>query len=233
MFGNVPERKTLHMRHIVTLLITATTIGTSHAQCSELPILSNATLIDASGTVDPPPGAVWICGGLDVTILGSFHNLYIEPNCTVQVIGSFNDGFMKGPGTLTTDCDTCFWQFDPSVQFVPIGGDLNMGFPCEPVTFNYADAPANGCTSGVGMLEHTASAVQVELSPNPATDRVSIRWAGATVLRSDVVDLSGRTVLVFPAQNNGVYDVSSLPEGRYLARIQSDQGIRVATFNKL
>lgn len=220
------------MLRTLTLLAFAATAHLLYAQCTDLPIPDNATVIDQSGTSSPMPGAVWICGGLDVTILGDYHNLYVEPNSTVQVIGMFCNGYMKGPGTLTTDCDTCFWQFDPEVDFVNTGGDMNFGLPCAPVTFNYADAPANGCTTGTGLTEHTAPAVQLELAPNPIIDRLLLRVTDDTIRQLEIVDLRGRTVLQPSAQRDGAYDVRTLRPGSYVARVHTDKGVRTATFNK-
>jgi len=60
--------------------------------------------------------------------------------------------------------------------------------------------------------------------PNPATDQVRISGTSAWA-RAQVFDLSGRMFSETRSQgNNGVIDISKLPTGTYLVKVQTDNG---------
>ena len=64
-----------------------------------------------------------------------------------------------------------------------------------------------------------AGALAMELVPNPAQERVTVRCAQAEGGTVSVVDMQGRTLLTQAAKATTVLDISTLPDGPYLVRI--------------
>lgn len=219
------------MTRSITLSFLLAATYVLHAQCTDLPLPTNAVVVTTSGTTNPPPGSVWVCGGLDVTLIVDFTTIYVEPGSTVQVIGSYNTGFMKGPGSLSAQCDTCFWEYEPTVTFMPISGSLNMGAPCDPITYDYSQAPSPGCPNVSAVNEVAATDVRLQLAPNPVADRLNVQANGHTLLGITVLDMTGREVLQASAMNAS-YDVSTLRAGSYIARIRTERGLVSLRFLK-
>lgn len=70
----------------------------------------------------------------------------------------------------------------------------------------------------------------IELYPNPANLEVNIR-AAATLEKVEIYTLEGKLLYNIATKgHHHIIDVSNLPEGTYLARIRSDQGIKNKKF---
>ena len=205
------------MKRTTTLLLLSATTYFAHAQCTDISIPNTAIVVNTSGTTDPPPGAVWVCGGVDVTIMGDYHELYIESGSTVQVVGNFCVGFMKGPGTLNSIGDTCIWSIEPTVTFMP-SGSFNIGSPCTPVTYDYTSAPTPGCAGVTGVDEVVAPGT-LQVMPNPASTMFTVNTNDGLAWSHELLDASGRVLQRLSARTGlTTFDVSTLAPGRYILR---------------
>ena len=73
--------------------------------------------------------------------------------------------------------------------------------------------------------------VQEELSfivhPNPASQKLSIRLADNTItqtLTAQLISLEGRIVIDQPLARDNSIDLSTVPSGFYMVRLQTDKG---------
>jgi len=117
-----------------------------------------------------------------------------------------------------------------------------------PVTFYSAGNAANGnnLTSGdfiytkvqvissaaVNVKEQDAT-VSLELFPNPTEDRLNINVNTSDKMSIHILDMNGR--LLMKKENmfsNAVVDVSGLPAGMYLTRIETTNGVGTKRFMK-
>ncbi|MBO4382407.1 MAG: T9SS type A sorting domain-containing protein, partial [Bacteroidales bacterium] len=64
--------------------------------------------------------------------------------------------------------------------------------------------------------------------PNPTRGNVFIQHENAIIERVVITDLSGRTVAIIPVNDYiGTLDLSSLPNGLYLLRIEQVDGAHI------
>jgi hypothetical protein len=73
-------------------------------------------------------------------------------------------------------------------------------------------------------IDDAAGSFTFTTSPNPAQDRIAIRWAAGTEATLYLQDLTGRTVLQTAGRSEAAMDVASLPRGLYLLRATDAKG---------
>lgn len=219
------------MKRTLTLLSLASFFSYAHAQCTDLPIPANAVVVSTSGPQVIFGGSVWVCGGVTTTIQGIGLTVYAESGANVTVNGNYCIGFAKGPGTFTSEGDTCFWSYEPTVTFSSFGS-MNLGSPCDPITFDYSTAPLAGCPEASGVEEIASPVLHAEVAPNPADDRLRVVVEGGILQAAQVVDMNGREVLNASGDRAKEMDVHALPQGAYAVRIRTDKGLLTERFNK-
>lgn len=99
-------------------------------------------------------------------------------------------------------------------------------------TFSAYDYYLNVTTSGDGShvdIEDVANMVKFNVSPNPATDRLTINCSEA-VREINVLDMTGRTVMTTATTSS--INVSALAAGVYVVRIATENGIGMQKFVK-
>jgi uncharacterized repeat protein (TIGR02543 family) len=87
--------------------------------------------------------------------------------------------------------------------------------------------------STVGITETESAAVKIY--PNPAKDELQIESGDLRIIKVEIVDLSGRTLLLpsFGGAGGGLINVSPLPQGIYFVKIETDKGTVTRKFVKL
>ncbi len=219
------------MKKFLTLgsLLSIATI--SHAQCTDLPIDFTAITVSSSGTTGIDNAAVWVCGDLDVTLIGSFLTVYAEAGSFLQVFGNFNTIYAKEGNVLDIQGDSSLVFFYPT-DMVTVDGVNVLQFPCTPMTFDYTNAPTPPCAVNIGLAENTAEQVSITLQPNPADDVLNVRLNNGVINAIAVLDISGREIKRSIAASNGDVDVSDLSAGQYILRIQTNKGSMIEKFSK-
>lgn len=218
------------MKRPITLAALALSSFSLLAQCENIPVAGNATVISTNGNFTQMGGSVWVCSGVVASIDGIGLTIYAEANTQLTVSGNFMIGFAKGPSTITNFGDTCFWSHEPSVTYMGIGA-INFGSPCTPFSYDYAQAPANGCVVN-SVAEAANMEVRAELLPNPAHDQLSVRVSGTTLRSVDVLDMSGRELLHAFNDQARLLDVHELLPGNYVLHLRTDKGTLMQRFMK-
>lgn len=76
--------------------------------------------------------------------------------------------------------------------------------------------------NGINKVELNAN---LTLYPNPATHQLNISIEGHTITQYQVMDYSGKTVITHATVGNNIgIDVTSLPQGIYLIKLELDNG---------
>jgi chromosome segregation ATPase len=92
----------------------------------------------------------------------------------------------------------------------------------------------DNCKNQLGIEE--IPAFEVQIYPNPATDELRIKSVDCQINSVEIFDISGRAVgagRALPLQNGGqTINVSSLPAGVYLIKINTDKGTKTERFIK-
>lgn len=218
------------MKRPITLSILALSYLGLQAQCENIPLPASATVISTNGSYTLMGGSVWVCSGVAASITGIALTIYAEANTELAVNGNYMIGFAKGPSTITTFGDTCFWSYESNVNYIG-SGNMNFGSPCVPLSFDYSQAPANGCVVN-SVTEVSAPRVDIELLPNPAQDHLTVRVSGTTLHSVDVLDMAGRHLLSAYGDQARSLDVQQLLSGNYLLRLRTDSGVRMERFMK-
>jgi hypothetical protein len=148
-------------------------------------------------TVNQPP----------VVTLSSFSTVCLADGPSALTNGNPAGGVYSGPGVSAGN-------FDPGTA----------GIGTHTITYTYTDA--NGCTASdsaslnvdacMGIANIAVNTIAV--TPNPATDVVTIGWnANSTVTAVKVMDAAGRVVMTQTTINGNTLrlDVSALPAGTY------------------
>lgn len=169
---------------------TYTAVATNAAGCMD----SSTVMV----TVNQPP----------VVTMSSFSTICLADGPSTLTNGSPAGGVYAGPGVSGGN-------FDPGTA----------GIGTHSITYTYTDA--NGCTDSdsasvtvdacLGIAGQVAQGT-IAVSPNPATDVVTIGWnANNTVTAVKIMDAAGRVVMTQTAINGNTLrlDVSALPAGTY------------------
>ncbi|MEO8066132.1 MAG: T9SS type A sorting domain-containing protein [Flavobacteriales bacterium] len=204
------------MRTTPTLLLSILSVGTM-AQCfSSIP--GNAIVISTSGLVSATDDAFWVCAGASPTFSGNDNTIYVEAGVVCSVTGNDNMILTKSFLGVSGDNNIVYTE---SATTVLDQGTNNSIIECVSVTFNYANAPTNGCAVGI---EETNANVQVQLMPNPVNDELTITSTSGNIRSVEVADLTGRVVRTTSGNKTVSVETGTPPTGVYLALIRTDAG---------
>lgn len=207
------------MRTTLTLLALplATVLA---AQCSSV-IPNNATVITSNGLISSNAESFWVCNGVAATFSGNSNTIYAESGAIVSVTGNNNTFNTKGFGNVGGMGNTV-WAEEPS--FIVNQGTNNTINDCNPVTYDYTNAPNNGCA--VGIEEHSLS--DVSIYPTTSADgRITVETKGAWLDQVLVMNALGQQVMAVPGKGLTVIDMSALGKGVYFLRLTADGQERV------
>lgn len=207
------------MRTSLTLL--ALPLATAlAAQCSTA-IPSTATVITSNGLISANGESFWVCGGAQVTFSGNDNTIHGESGSIINITGDDNLLLTKGFGNLGGDLNVAWAENGPLILNSGTNNTIN---DCNPIVFDYTNAPNNGCT--VGIEENTLSGVSIY--PTTSADgRITVETKGAGLDQVLVINTLGQQVMAVPGKGLSVIDMSALGKGVYFLRLTADSQERV------
>ncbi|RMG59671.1 MAG: T9SS C-terminal target domain-containing protein, partial [Bacteroidetes bacterium] len=160
--------------------------------------------------------------GVDVNSLVEADTANYPLSAEIDVIGYDWKSYSPPAQQWTLADSTAFLvaQADGEVHklvFTGFGGSANGNFEFEQQTLT------------TGLFDWPA--LSLSLFPNPATDRVSIRWGAAQVDQIQVLDLAGRALMtqsVSRGDGEMMLSLGDLPRGLYLVRLIGQEGQGIA-----
>ena len=165
---------------------------------------SSTNLVDGYGTLTTPSG--------------TYNNVL-----RVKRTSEYRDS-MPGFGTMFNYSATTYLWYSPAVRdylFViasltstPFGGG-------EGSTVHTAGYRTGVITSSV---EGVVAEAFFQASPNPAQDRIALRWAAGTEATAWLSDLTGRALAEKKGRGGVSFDVDAFPRGLYMLRVQDEGG---------
>ncbi|QQR87127.1 MAG: T9SS type A sorting domain-containing protein [Flavobacteriales bacterium] len=207
------------MRTLPTLFAIPLALAAS-AQCN-VSIPSTATVITANGLVSANSESFWVCNGVAVTFSGNGNTIYSESGAIVALTGMNNTLIAKGFGSAGGSSNTVWAENSATIVDQGTNNTIN---DCNPVVFNYTNAPSNGCA--VGIEENTLSGVSIY--PTTSTDgRITVETKGAWLDQVLVMNALGQQVMAVPGKGLTVIDMSALGNGVYFLRLTADGQERV------
>ncbi len=147
------------------------------------------------------------CGSIEITDPLMDYALVVFGNDTLTTL---KDGFENGEDIIL--------ELMPGGY--PIWPDWDNNFPN---TWNYANEGISKLTYMLvytGVEENYAQKIQV--SPNPATDKISISGINNYPVNVEILDIKGQVVLTFDKLSSNEINLSGLTQGLYFIHIQSD-----------
>lgn len=136
----------------------------------------------------------------------------------------FSLDYTDDPDPVGTPCNT-----DPNFIIRSGGGSSSLFGGLEFFSRNF-NGSIDYCINNVGITEISSS--QVQLSPNPASNEVTIAIEEGNIADIQIVDLLGKICLSKSIDNSiseTVLDVSSLKNGTYLVTVRTNNNASVTT----
>lgn len=169
-------------------------------------------------------------------------------NTTTQTqavtINSANATVTQSGATLTASAGAAYQWLDCDNNYQIIAGETGISFTPLAITGNYAvELTQNGCvdTSACYLVDYTAveelaSAVGLNIYPNPSQGKFTVELLGADDARIElrIVDLQGRLVLSQKLEQGAVsqtakIDISTQEAGVYIIDLINAVGDKIAT----
>lgn len=165
-------------------------------------------------------GAFWLNSGTNLFNLDwsytpsgdTFVNLvfdewWTDELLTTDMTGAGSVRGFKGKYEISYTCDGVIVR-----DTVVMAEDLTVNITCDNVTTGLRNEFVN----------------TFEIMPNPSTGFVQIIQPGLTPADMTLLDVNGRVVLIQSiSENTTSLNLSHLPDGMYLIRLQTDQGIQI------
>ena len=131
-----------------------------------------------------------------------------------------------GPVNAIYDIETYTWYlpgYHGPILSIATASSATLGFKTKTVSYAYKQVANHEAVSSVTGLD-----ASVNIYPNPATNFIYIKYNDGNnqKVRCSIIDVTGREVAVISDETtqgitNVNYNVSSLPKGTYLVRLQS------------
>ena len=129
------------------------------------------------------------------------------------------------------DCNTNFARI-PGATARSYYPNVNGTYALEITSSGCTDTSSCHAVIGVGLSESTTGN-SVSISPNPATNKLTITTSNNINLELiTILDSRGSTVRVVNGKINSIVDISDLAKGVYFLQLQTDQGLLNKKFIK-
>ncbi len=208
------------MRTLATLSLACILATAASAQCNPA-IPSNAIVFSqAGGAGNYAAQSIWVCGGAGLAANGSNNHYYMEAGSVISFSGSGNFVYSKG-AVIYIAGDNNIVYYEGSSTLITDGGTGNTITPCTTMVFNYANAPASGCT--VGIQENVAQ-IGLKLYPNPVAGVLTVEISGDRLKEVRVIDMQGREVMTLLGAGITSINMSALSSGPYVLRLITENG---------
>lgn len=202
------------------------------AQCATS-IPANATVIDnpSAATITADYQLFWACPqAYQQVFLGDHNTIWIEEGAIVGVYGDSSTVWYRGTiplgvygigNTVTANAAAYVADQGTGTTIVDCSADL--------IAFDLGNAPLQGCTStGFGGALPSSHLIHYDATQ----DRLIIS-PGITVAHVTVMDVHGRLVAERMRTGADGIDLSDLPVGCYLVRVESSSGPATLRFAAL
>jgi thiol-disulfide isomerase/thioredoxin len=166
--------------------------------------------------------------------------LYTTTGCyEFKLVDGFGDGLLNGPVNPSShSCTTPNGQASNAMGAVSLELDGNVVY--DNISYGAGVTVPFNFDSATGV-EDITSISGVTLYPNPVSDNLTVEFNSdlASTIRVTAVDIMGRTVKNFGAENLVRGDnqlqlnVSNLVSGTYFLRITQDDAVKTMKFEKL
>lgn len=132
------------MKTLATLiLLLASSAGIAFAQCTPS-VPSNAIVVNSTETINGGFDPIWVCSGDTLHSDGGFHTIFLESNSVMTTSGGIDTIYVK-PGAKFSMNGGIHVIFHVNPADININGGIPTLANCGSMTFNYANAPSNGC----------------------------------------------------------------------------------------
>ena len=157
-------------RHLLslTLLLLLSTIG--FTQCFKA-IPNNANVVSTIQTVNGGFTPQWICPGDTLYSGGGIMFIFVEPGAVFNTGGGIDTIFVRSGGTLIMNGGIHEIYFEPGA-ILNVSGGIPYYDTCLAVTFDYTNAPPNGCITG--LASQNKNETQVSVFPNPSKGNFTV-----------------------------------------------------------
>ena len=133
------------IKQILLSLFIITVTCAASAQC--IPdIESTAVVVSVSDTIDGGFDPIWVCTNAFLKSDGGFHNIYLEPGAVMMTSGGIDTIYVSDGATLSMN-GGIHVIFFVNASDVNLGGGIPTPVQCTSITFDYTNAPTNGCAT--------------------------------------------------------------------------------------
>lgn len=105
---------------------------------------ANAAVVNADTTVNGAFDPLWVCSGIHLVSDGGFHNIFLEPGASMTTGGGIDTIYVKNGASfyMNGGIHVIYYENSNDVQ---IAGGIPTQYFCPVLTFDYTNAPSNGC----------------------------------------------------------------------------------------
>lgn len=113
------------------------------AQCNPA-VPSNAVVVNSTQTINGGFDPIWVCSNDTLHSDGGFHNIFLEPGALMTTSGGIDTIYVK-PGAKFFMNGGIHVIYYVNASDISIAGGIPTQSACPSLTYNYANAPTNGC----------------------------------------------------------------------------------------
>lgn len=190
------------------------------AQCNPA-IPNNANVVDSTQTVNGGFTPQWVCKDDTLFSGGGIFFVYLESGAVMSTDGGIDSIYVKNGATLIMNGGIHVILHEP-LAVLNVTGGIPTYYPCNSITFDYTNAPQNGCLI-TSVSEENANSADFSVYPNPFNDELIISSPKSGEIK--IVDVFGRiiysqklltanTKLQTASWQQGIYFVEVITEER-------------------
>ena len=175
------------------------------AQCNPA-IPGNANVINSNDTVNGGFTPQWVCKNDTLVSQGGIFYVYLEPGAAMVTGGGIDSIYVTNGASLSMNGGIHVILHEPAA-ILNVAGGIPTYVPCPSITYDYTNAPLNGCLVTSVSEENTNSA-PVSVFPNPAKDNFTVTFSntinkgvievynvlGKKIFTEDVINVSQKEV---------------------------------------
>ena len=165
----------------------------------------------------------------NITALASGYGTLILPGATLTNVLRVDQTQTRDENSGFSYVRTSNIFYRPGTgYFVANNERLDTYYGTNPLAFS--EEVTYLAAAGIGMAEHAADAIGLDLLPNPATDAVSVVFGAGGTVQVSVFDAQGRSVIttamgtLVPGIHRKQLNVAELPTGIYTVRVSNTNG---------
>ena len=162
------------------------------AQCNPA-IPANANVVDSTQTVNGGFTPQWVCKYDTLFSGGGIFFVYLESGAVMSTGGGIDSIYVKDGATLIMNGGIHVILHEP-LAVLNVTGGIPTYYPCNTITYDYTNAPQNGCLV-TSVNEENRNSENISVYPNPFGDEltVSSKQFGAKA-QIKIQDIYGRII---------------------------------------